>query len=170
MTDLAAAHRLLDQDAWQTEKTLAEREAWLSWTVANYGALADLWQPPYGDRAVELVATGELVGSVGIVPSMGPWAQLNDIADGRLSPEVGLFWATAAAHRGQGIATEAAGLVIRHLFDHWNLRRVVATTEHDNPASQAVMRKLGMTVQINTFPTPPWFQVVGVISSEVVKW
>jgi hypothetical protein len=43
------------------------------------------------------------------------------------------------------------------------LRRVVATTWYDNAASTAVMRRIGMTVQHNPWPTPPWFQVVGAL-------
>jgi RimJ/RimL family protein N-acetyltransferase len=41
------------------------------------------------------------------------------------------------------------------------LRRLIATTEYDNAASQAVMRKLGMRLVHNPNPEPAWFQVVG---------
>ena len=39
--------------------------------------------------------------------------------------------------------------------------RLVATTERSNTASQAVMRRLGMSVEENPLPEPEWFQVVG---------
>ncbi|MDX6519811.1 MAG: hypothetical protein QOF08_416 [Gaiellales bacterium] len=139
---------------------------WLEWTVAGYHQLEQLHQPPYGERAIALRATGELVGLIGVVPSMGPFRQLPGfagVADGatRFRPEVGLFWALAPAHRGHGYATEAATAVIERCFSELNLERIVATTMHDNLASIAVMRRLGMTIAANPLAEPPWFQVVG---------
>ena len=139
---------------------------WLEWTVAGYHQLEQLHQPPYGERAIVLRATGELVGLIGVVPSMGPFRQLPGFADravgaARFRPEVGLFWALAPAHRGNGYATEAAAAVIERCFAELNLERIVATTMHDNHASIAVMRRLGMTIAANPLPEPPWFQVVG---------
>jgi RimJ/RimL family protein N-acetyltransferase len=140
---------------------------WLEWTVAGYHQLAQLHQPPYGERAIELRATGEMVGMVGVVPSMGPFRQLPGFADAatttaaRFHPEVGLFWAISPGHRGNGYATEAAAAVIAFGFLEMNLARIVATTTRDNPASIAVMRRLGMTVAENSLPEPEWFQVVG---------
>ncbi|MFN8379993.1 MAG: GNAT family N-acetyltransferase [Anaerolineae bacterium] len=138
---------------------------WHQWTISSYEAFAAMWQPPYGDYAVELKATGALIGAVGIVPAGVPWNALDTptAADTYVSPEYGLFWAVRAAHKGQGYAAEAARPVITFVFDVLNARRVVATTEFDNPASQAVMRKLGMTMRRNLSGTPPWCQIVGVI-------
>jgi RimJ/RimL family protein N-acetyltransferase len=42
-------------------------------------------------------------------------------------------------------------------------RRIIATTEFDNLPSQAVMRKLGMTLRRNEGGQPAWCQVVGVL-------
>jgi RimJ/RimL family protein N-acetyltransferase len=74
---------------------------------------------------------------------------------------MGLYWALAPAHRGQGYATEAARALIEHAFDAFGLARILATTERGNAASQAVMRRLGMRVEENPLPQPEWFQVVG---------
>lgn len=170
MDDLPAVYQLLDHEAWQTGQSLAEREHWLRWTMMNYIELAKLYQPPYGDRAVVLKATGELVGSVGVVQSYGPFAVLPafgghtaDFNARKFEPALGLFWATRAAHQKKGFAAEAARAVIDFLFTNFNLRRIVATTEYDNHASQAVMRKLGMRLERNPFSEPVWFQVVGVL-------
>src|SRR5262245_42098087 len=76
MDDLPGIHQLLDREAWQTGKSLAEREHWLRWTVMNYIELANLYQPPYGERAVVLKSTSELVGAVGVVQSFGPFETL----------------------------------------------------------------------------------------------
>jgi RimJ/RimL family protein N-acetyltransferase len=165
--DLAVCHQLLDHEAWQTGHTLDERREWLEWTVRNYVALARLYQPPYGDRAIVLQLTNEVVGALGLVPAMGPFDRLPSYGgrpeadDNR--PEFGLFWAMRTAHRGHGYATEAAAALIDYAFSVLGLGRIVATTEYENVASQAVMRRLGMTIECNPRPEPPWFQVVGVL-------
>lgn len=145
----------------------------LLWASLNHAVLADLRQPPYGDRAVVDRASGAVVGAVGLVPSLGPFGQLpffKALEGGREShlftAEVGLYWATTPAWRGQGIAMEAARALIAYAFEHLSLRRVVATTEHGNAASIAVMRRLGMTIERNPLPEPSWFQVVGVRVNE----
>ena len=71
-------------------------ERWLTWAVAAPAALADLHQPPFGERAVVHAATGELVGLVGLVPALGPFAQLEGAAPGcPRTSELGLYWALA---------------------------------------------------------------------------
>jgi RimJ/RimL family protein N-acetyltransferase len=170
MADLEAVHQLLDHEAWQTGQSLTERERWLRWCVLNHEALAALYQPPYGDRAIVLKSSGELVGSVGLVPSYGPFGRLpsfggHEPASVRYEPAMGLFWAARTAHRRKGYTAEAAHALIQFMFTQWNLGCMVAMTEHDNVASQAVMRKLGMSLERNPLPEPPWFQVVGVLNN-----
>jgi hypothetical protein len=48
----------------------------LRWSVLNEAQLARLYQPPYGDRAVVLKSSQELIGACGFVPSFGPFGQL----------------------------------------------------------------------------------------------
>lgn len=138
---------------------------WVAWTAETYAQLEALMQPPYGERAIGLRETGELVGLVGLVPSYGPFDQIPGLGaatrPSRFRPEMGLYWALAPAHRGNGYATEAARALIDHAFAVLNLARIVATTERSNTASQAVMRRLGMRVEENPLPEPEWFQVVG---------
>lgn len=173
LTDLEAAHRVLS-DAWDVPRDeagkLADRERWLRWTVESYEELAALGQPPYGDRAVVRKEDGRLVGSVGLVPAMGPFGQLPGYpaneGSRRLYPEVGLFWAVAPANQGRGYATEAARALIDFAFGEMRLGRIVATTDHENVRSTAVMRKLGMRILRNPLPEPAWFQVVGVLEME----
>jgi ribosomal-protein-alanine N-acetyltransferase len=50
-------------------------------------------------------------------------------------------------------------------FAAFNPRRLIASTERTNIASQAVMRRLGMRMLSNPHPEPPWLQVVGVLDS-----
>lgn len=174
LDDLAAVHQLLDVDlsgagsGSEVVQALTEREDWLRWTVLNYDQLARLYQPPYGERAIVRRASGQLVGLVGFVQSLGPWEQLPGFSAGdpqpnqRFTPAFGLYWAVSPAFQKQGFASEAARAMLDYAFQALNLQRVVATTSYDNAASQAVMRRLGMRLARNPFPDPPWFQVVGV--------
>jgi len=79
--DLEDVHRILDVElAFGPEAagryTLAQTRSWLRWTVMNYQELARLFQPPYGDRAIVLKATGQLVGACGFVPLLEPFERL----------------------------------------------------------------------------------------------
>ncbi len=171
-SDLEAVHRILDLEA-DEGLTLEERGAWLEWSVRNYDALERLYQPPYGDRAVVLRASGELIGAVGLVPSYNFFAQIPGLGPDPLpqtlarfsQPEVGLYWTIARAHRNQGYASEAARALIDFAFTELSLMRIVATTSYDNLASQAVMRRLGMRVERNPFAEPPFLQVVGMLKN-----
>jgi RimJ/RimL family protein N-acetyltransferase len=178
MQDLQAAHHLFDVELSQadfgTEKigTLAERTHWLQWAVLNEEQLAILNQPPYGDRAVILKSTGQLIGACGYVPCLAPFEQLPGFAPGDCSTgpslattELGLFYAISPAHQRCGYATEAAQALIEYAFQKLRLKRVIAETMVDNIASMGVMRKLGMRVERNPLPEPPWLQIVGWIEN-----
>ena len=176
MEDLQEVYRLLDVELAEahlgTDKyeTLSERTEWLQWAVINHTQLAKLYQPPYGDRAVVLKSTGQLMGACGFVPCLMPFEQLPGFSghieiqtEGLYSTEFGLFYAISPAHQKQGFATEAAQALIDYAFNELKLRRVIATTTYDNIGSQGVMRKLGMHIEKNPLPEPPWLQVVGVL-------
>jgi RimJ/RimL family protein N-acetyltransferase len=140
------------------------RERWLRWTLLAYEQLADLGQPPYGDRAVELRESGVVVGAAGLVPLLAPFGLLPSFGgvDERFRPQVGLFYAVLPEHRRRGYATEAAKALLDHAFTELRLGRVVATTTRENEGSIGVMRRLGMRVEHNPAPGPAWFQVVGI--------
>jgi len=76
--------------------------------------------------------TGELIGAISLM-------KLDHRA--RLA-ETG-YW-VAKDHWGHGFCTEAARAVIDHAFDVLNLNRVHAHHMVRNPASGAVLRKIGM--------------------------
>lgn len=169
--DLDEVHRVLSE-AWgepaeEREQRRPARERWLRWSVDNERELAAMNQPAYGDRAVVLKEDGRLIGSVGLVPALGPFRQLPGFPDhdgsSRRYPEVGLFWAIDPAHQGRGYASEAARALIDRAMEQFNLARIIATTEYTNEASMGVMRRLGMQILRNPLPDPPWFQVVGLL-------
>ena len=175
MEDLPVIHRILDLtfgdgSQIEDEAALAERRSWVQWSILNQEWLPKLHQPPYGDRAIMLKATGALIGSVGYVPILDvneqiPGLRAADQPSGYTTPEVGLFWVIDPDHQRQGYATEAAQALIDQAFTQWRLKRIVATTEYDNLASQAVMRKLGMRLERNPLPEPHWLQVVGILEN-----
>ncbi len=176
LDDLDAVHRILDVELGEavlgTEGAMAreERRQWLQWAVLNYEQLAKLYQPPYGDRAIVLKQMGQLIGAVGYVPCLDSFGQLpywqsRGVPPNHCSTEFGLFWAISAAWQRKGHASEAARAMVAYAFTQLKLARIVATTTYNNEASIGVMRKLGMRIEKNPFPDPPWLQVVGVLES-----
>jgi [ribosomal protein S5]-alanine N-acetyltransferase len=180
MGDLDDVNRLLDVELREAElgsermDTLAARETWLRWCVLNYDQLGMLYQPPYGDRAIVLKSSGELVGSCGCVPCLMPFEQLPYFAPPGMpagsrpaTTEFGLFYAVFPAHQRQGYAAEAAQVLLDYAFSALNLKRVVATTTYDNQGSMGVMRRLGMRLERNPLPSPPYLQIVGVAENPI---
>jgi len=62
-------------------------------------------------------------------------------------PEIELLWAIRSDRWGRGLATEGAAAAVRAAFEELEVDDVVAFTLHDNAASRAVMRKLGMAYE-----------------------
>jgi [ribosomal protein S5]-alanine N-acetyltransferase len=178
LEDLEAIYQILDVELGEPEETtpevqrLAERQRWLEWTVLSYEELARLHQPPYGERAIALKETGQLIGACGYAPCLNVFDQIPalrpqpDQSPTRLyTSEVGLYWAISPRYQKQGYATEVGAALINYGFIQMGLRRIVATTNYDNRASQAVMLKLGMRLEHNPEPDPPWLQVVGILDN-----
>lgn len=170
--DLDAVHHLLDVQVQLGGAYSREQRAdWLRWTILCYEQLANLYQPPFGDRAVERKDTGALIGACGYVPLIDFFSQipgldhLEGVRTGLTTPEVGLYYAVDPSQRGRGFASEAAGALIDYAFRRLRLERIVAGTTDDNEASIGVMRKLGMRIARNAFPEPPWLQVIGFLDN-----
>jgi [ribosomal protein S5]-alanine N-acetyltransferase len=144
--------------------SVAQARTWLDWNIANERQLAQLNQPPYGERAIVHNGTGSVVGAIGLVPCIDQFGKVgigsND--DGATHAEVGMFWHVLPEWRNQGIATAAAALLRDYACTQLGLRRIIATTDYDNLASQAVMRRIGMELRKNPSDTPAWLQIVGV--------
>jgi RimJ/RimL family protein N-acetyltransferase len=174
--DLPAIHRILDQtfgdgSLVDDAGALRERRSWVEWSILNEKWLAELRQPPYGDRAITLPATGAVIGSIGYVPLLMPFEQIPDLggaaqpAAAHATPEFGLFWTIDPAHQRRGYASEAARAMIAYAFQTLRLQRILATTQFSNVASQGVMLKVGMRLARNPWPEPRWFQVIGVLDN-----
>jgi len=178
MDDLTVIHRILDQAFGDGSKAddpaaLLERKAWLQWSILNQEWLPKLHQPAYGDRALTLKADGAVIGAIGYVPLLDVYEQIPALNTAATPskyniPEVGLFWAVDPQHQRQGYAAEAAQAMITFAFQQMRLRRILATTEYANIASQNVMRKIGMQIMRNPLPEPAWLQVLGVLENGAV--
>jgi len=177
MGDLDDIHRILDAElsdvvGSEGAKTLEERREWLQWTILGYEQLAQLYQPAYGDRAITLKPANQLIGACGFVPCLDVFGQPpalrsagRDPRDGLASTEFGLYYALSPTYHRQGYASEAVKAMIDYAFQQLKLTRIVATTTYNNIGSIGVMRKLGMRVETNPYPDPPWLQVVGVLEN-----
>jgi RimJ/RimL family protein N-acetyltransferase len=147
--DLAAVLAVLDASGADAE---AATERYVRHAGLNARVLTELRQPPIGDRAVLLRGTDKLIGLAGLVPAFGPFDQLRPIDEQPPQPrmsalyriEIGLYYQVDVELRGRGYATEAAQALVAFAFERIRLARIVATTERENLASQAVMRHLGM--------------------------
>ncbi|HEX6386570.1 MAG TPA: GNAT family N-acetyltransferase [Anaerolineae bacterium] len=173
MDDLEAVHRLYVDIGWvdaeaTPEEQLAVRREYVQWSALNHVQLARLSQPPYGDRAVVHKDTGHLIGMCGLVPYIESFGQLpyfGGVRDGLATAEMGIMWAIAPAYQRQGYATETARALADYAFNELRLKHIIATTSYDNVASQGVMWKIGMLIEKNPYPDPPWLQVVGILEN-----
>ena len=165
MDDLESINNVLNKSfGW--EMPINERQRWLEWTVLGYEMFSMLGQPHYGERAIVLKETGDMIGAVGIVPYLDTFNKVSAFNRAPSFPataEVGLFWAIDPVHQQHGYAPEAARAMMEYLFNHEKLGRIIATTGYENLPSQKVMEKLGMTIQRLDEPQPPDQFVVGVL-------
>jgi RimJ/RimL family protein N-acetyltransferase len=131
-----------------TPKTRDEVVAWLPrrvpTSITQEGSGASL--------AMTLRETGELVGDVIMI-----WRSAAD-----RTVEIG--YVVHPDHAGRGYASEAARALLRVAFDDLGLHRVVARIDQRNPASGAVLRRIGMR-QEAVLVENEWFK--GAWSTEV---
>jgi RimJ/RimL family protein N-acetyltransferase len=84
----------------------------------------------YGQWAVEVKATGELVGRAGVWFPEG-W------------PEIEAGWVIGRDHWGSGYATEAGREALRQAFATLGVTHVISLIDPANVASRRVAEKLG---------------------------
>ncbi|HEX3003523.1 MAG TPA: GNAT family N-acetyltransferase [Angustibacter sp.] len=110
--------------------------------LERWAALAEELEPPFGlwalvPRDASDDDTSAPVGTLILLPL--------DDADGPTS-EVEIGWHLHPDHQGRGLVTEAAQALLQRAADAGH-RRVLAITDDDNVASQAVTRRLAMVDQ-----------------------
>ena len=91
----------------------------------------------FGFWAAERRADGRLIGAIGLIVAG---------AQGPLPPgALELAWRLHPDAQGQGLATEGAAAARNWAFENLATDELVAMTASTNLASQAVMRRIGMT-------------------------
>ncbi|MFD9867590.1 GNAT family N-acetyltransferase [Streptomyces niveus] len=95
----------------------------------------------FGLFAVELLASGELIGSVGL-------SAAGDLPE--VLPDVEISWRLGAQFWGQGYASEAAQAVLEFALQDRGLDRVVAVTRLGDEQSENVLRKLDLVLDRET--------------------
>lgn len=122
------------------------REPWSDIAQAEESIRAILAAQADGSEArfgIELLATGELIGNVGLHHFFGSSRRC----------EIG--YALGSRHWGRGYATEALRAAIRHGFDALDLNRIEADIDPRNAASARVLEKLGFRKE--GFMPERWF-------------
>ena len=89
----------------------------------------------YDFWAAERKSDGVLVGMIGLRMEL----------DDPPAPCLEMGWRLAYAAQGQGLATEGAAAALAWGFAHQPVDEILAWTATSNLASQAVMRRIGMT-------------------------
>lgn len=97
-------------------------------------AHAHIAEHGWGFWAVELRATGELIGFTGLRGDTGL----------PVPPGLEAGWRVASEHWRRGYASEGALACLGFAFERLGEERVLAVTALSNLPSQAVMRKIGM--------------------------
>lgn len=111
--------------SWEPPVTVAQ--ATLS--VRSLGG-RDPGQPGWFQFAVERTAEGDHIGDVGV-----------DLHANLMQAQIGFTF--AAAHHGQGYASEAVRGVLGHLFSERGLHRVAADCDVRNTASARLLERVG---------------------------
>lgn len=99
----------------------------------------------WGLWALELRRTGEFIGFAGLEAPAPAFP---------FSPCVEIGWRLAFARWGRGYATEAAKASLGIGFETLGLDEIVSFTAVGNRRSRAVMERLGMTEETQTFENP----------------
>jgi RimJ/RimL family protein N-acetyltransferase len=136
---------------WQASDWLAFRPIATDVEVMRYITGGVLWTDEriqsFVNRQVELFSergfcrwklllkpAQEMIGFCGV----GFWG------DG-LEPEIG--WWLARQHWGRGLATEAARIALRDVFERVRLDRIISIARPANTASTRIMEKLGLKLE-----------------------
>jgi RimJ/RimL family protein N-acetyltransferase len=107
--DDAETWRPIVKEGFDADFTPDGAREYLGWQAGAYRLFASIYQPPYGDRAIVLPETGQLIGSVGLVPSLIPWGVfpefrvLGAAPDTFVAPEFGLYWVSSERASWQGL-------------------------------------------------------------------
>lgn len=112
-------------------RNLEETRAEVEWHVNGPPG-----HPELGLWAAIHKETGRFIGRCGLLP----WT-----IEGR--EEVEIAYALAREFWGQGLASEAAGAILRYAFEQLGITRLICLIIPENLASARVAEKIGMTLE-----------------------
>jgi ribosomal-protein-alanine N-acetyltransferase len=136
------------------------------WVLADAPALVAAWADPEIQRWTGVPERRDLAAAerwiAGDEERRERWLSLDLVVElgGAVAGEVGLSsfdrpagtadvgWWTAPAHRGRGVASAAASLLVAWATSDLGLATVVARCDADNPASVVVARRSGAMVLV----------------------
>jgi RimJ/RimL family protein N-acetyltransferase len=152
--DLETAHQTLDLDlCWGGHLT---REHRLIMIQFHRDITCRLFGGIYGDRAIALKASQEVIGLCGFRPWLCAQAEraLFDPERIRIEPEgyrleMGVGCGVASGHRRQGYAGQALRALFDYAFREWRMGRLFGMTGRANTLSMRLMRSVGMKVVEN---------------------
>ncbi len=127
---------------WQVRRIPSVYE-WLGHDFSDAQRYAELMADPARvSRTLIVEHDGRIVGDLYLHVD-DAWAQSDVAADAKgVQAEIG--WVLDPAYGGRGLATEAAGELVRICFEDLGLRRVKALCFADNEPSWRLMERLGM--------------------------
>ena len=133
LDDLFALYRDPEMRRYYPEGTLTYEETKdeLQWFVNGHPK-----HPELGLWATVLKTNNRFIGRCGLLP----WTLHGQF-------EVEVAYMIDKAYWGQGLATEAAQAIANYGFEVLHLSRLICLVEHDNKASIAVARKIGMSFE-----------------------
>ena len=111
---------------WDAHRNVAESKSYIRYMMRKYR----LGEP--SSWGMEYLEENRIIGTIGFM-----WYN-----EENRSAEVG--YSLSRAYWNRGLMTEALSAVVRYGFERLGLNRIEAQHEVDNPASGAVMRKVGM--------------------------
>jgi ribosomal-protein-alanine N-acetyltransferase len=114
-----------DNMRWWSCPAFTSREELAKWLLA----------PDWNGRSWAAIerSSGEAVGRFVAIPGMDHVTEIG--------------YATVLGRQGQGIARECVGALISHLFAAEGMRRIWADVDPDNAASNALLERLGFTLE-----------------------
>ena len=135
MADINADPRVMhwidDGSVRDLDQTAGDIERWEEeWDEEGFGLFA-----------IELLASGELIGFTGLsVPEFLP----------EVMPAVAISWRIGSQFWGQGYASEAAHATLEFALQDRGLDRVISINRVGDNASENISRKLGMVPERET--------------------
>jgi [ribosomal protein S5]-alanine N-acetyltransferase len=154
LSDIDEAYEVLEgnPEVWRYDPGYCRTKLQRANLIKKYAQDND--ENGFGNLAVVLKSTGELIGHTGL--------QSYRLGDQPQSPlEVELFYKLGRDFWGKGYAFEACRALISYAFNRLNLPRLVTATHSDNSPSIRLMRRLGFS--FHSHPGAWSSEVIGIL-------